>query len=215
MSDQTLRDALIEHIARRHWEHGQGGQWDRPADAPDGPFPAYATDQEKGQYRAYARQLVEGFDAAAHPAEPAPDRQPSNAAVQAAATAMQPTAGNHQVNCPTYSLRPFDECTCGIRANALFRARFALEAAYRVDAPQPLLDREAAQRRLSKFFGGYSDDHYRMAIDAAVMELARPKPTQEQIEQALDSVFDTHIDGPVPVQKLAAAVLALLNGAES
>lgn len=50
---------LIEHIARKHWEHGQGGVWDRPADAPDAPFPAYATEDQKNQFRAYASRLLE------------------------------------------------------------------------------------------------------------------------------------------------------------
>lgn len=54
--------ALIEHIARRHWEYGQGGQWEIPegVNPADQPFPAYADDQQKNQYRAYAAQLLAG-----------------------------------------------------------------------------------------------------------------------------------------------------------
>jgi hypothetical protein len=53
---------LVEHIARRHWEHGQGGQWEVPAgvNPADSPFPAYADEQQKAQYRAYAVQLLSG-----------------------------------------------------------------------------------------------------------------------------------------------------------
>ena len=73
-----------------------------------------------------------------HPAEPV---GVSDEAVRAAARGMQPTAGNHQVNCPTYMLQPFSECTCGIWANAVFRARAALEAALPLlgTRPQPTL----------------------------------------------------------------------------
>lgn len=69
-------------------------------------------------------------------------------AVRAAARGMQPTAGNHQVNCPTYMLQPFSECTCGIWANTLFRARAALEAAQPYVEDKPELDREAVDKAL-------------------------------------------------------------------
>lgn len=54
--------ALIEHIARRHWEYGQGGQWEIPegVNPADQPFPAYASESDKNQYRAYATQLLSG-----------------------------------------------------------------------------------------------------------------------------------------------------------
>lgn len=67
-----LREALVEHLARRYWEHGMGAQWDRPTDAPEAPFPAYAGDQEKAECRAYVGELLSGFDFDAHAAEPAP-----------------------------------------------------------------------------------------------------------------------------------------------
>jgi len=51
-------EGAIERVAATHWEYGQGGKWDRPADAPLAPFPAYASDQDKAQYRAYARRLL-------------------------------------------------------------------------------------------------------------------------------------------------------------
>lgn len=53
--------ALIEHIARKHWEHGQGGQWEVPegVNPADHPFPAYADDQIRNNYRAYATRLLE------------------------------------------------------------------------------------------------------------------------------------------------------------
>jgi hypothetical protein len=50
---------LIEHVAKKHWEYGQGGVWDRPDNAPDAPFPAYADDTNKNQFRAYATRLLE------------------------------------------------------------------------------------------------------------------------------------------------------------
>jgi hypothetical protein len=40
----------------------------------------------------------------------------------------------------------------------------------------------------------------------------RPLPTREQIAEAIDGALDCETDEPVPVQKLANAVLALLTG---
>jgi hypothetical protein len=162
--------------------------------------------------------------------DPIPSRQPSDAAVEAAAQAIYACPpGRRQIPWASVSNGP-------ARDEFLRAARSALEAAYRVDAPRPLLDREAVAARLlyeegSEWAEG-TDRHYELAD--AVMELARPMPTQEQVEAALEEhgvllfdpqpqcrcghVYDKlHLGGVSwKDQSLhrADAVLALLSGAE-
>lgn len=106
------------------------------------------------------------------------------------------------------------------------RARAALEAAYRVDASRPLLDREATTRaieaassRNDHIIGRTYVEAYADVFADAVMEQARPMPTREAIEQRVRRVY---IDGGahLAVAQEAAAdiateMLALLNGGES
>lgn len=56
-------EGAVEQVAKTHYEYGQGGKWDRPADAPDAPFPAYADEHDKSQYRDYARRLLASLGA--------------------------------------------------------------------------------------------------------------------------------------------------------
>lgn len=51
-------EGAVERVAKTHYEYGQGGKWDRPADAPLAPFPAYADEHDKSLYRDYARRLL-------------------------------------------------------------------------------------------------------------------------------------------------------------
>lgn len=60
---RPLDEGAVERIAKTHYEYGQGGVWDRPADAPDAPFPAYADEHDKSQYRDYARRLLASLGA--------------------------------------------------------------------------------------------------------------------------------------------------------
>lgn len=102
--------------------------------------------------------------------------------------------------------------------------RFALEAATPLLVPRPLLDREAVRRALVR--SDYNPDaalpdaHWVHAqqvrgLADAVMELARPMPTDVQIHEAIDSALDSHAYDNVPIAKITVALLALLNGAES
>lgn len=128
--------------------------------------------------------------------KPTADRQPSDAAVEAAYKAASEIWGHG----------PY----AAINA--------ALEAAYRVDAPRPLLDREAVKAVLAKRL------HGEQVVDL-LMELARPMPTREQIDELLQlwrvgpahRPHDPKYPGVLPNyrRKLRNAVLALLNGAES
>lgn len=156
---------------------------------------------------------------AAHPAEPAPDRQPSDAAVEAAAKA------SYEVLASVWRWLDLSDSEKNMRRQ---RARAALVAAYRVDAPRPLLDREATTRaieaassRNDHIIGRTYVEAYADVFADAVMELARPMPTREQIATAIDPVaFDAHKSDESydNRRKLAlsdaAAVLALLNGAD-
>ena len=101
-------------------------------------------------------------------------------------------------------------------ADALAR----VTAAHPVEPARPLLDREAVR---SLFRGpnacGYwlenlMDDHEQEAATDAVMELARPMPTQSELTEWLREIF-TADPGGTPFGTAAEELLALLNGAES
>lgn len=60
--------------------------------------------------------------------------------------------------------------------------------------------------------GWMSWSAYRLHLSEAIMAAARPLPTREQIAEAIDGALDCETDEPVPVRKLADAVLALFSG---
>jgi len=107
--------------------------------------------------------------------------------------------------------------------------RIALEAAYRVDVPRPMVNEDAVGAAITKAVAEYRGylvfDGLGSVAAAAVMELARPMPTREQVVQVVAEYIDD-LDA-VPAMGSAAdhlerravhvadAVLALLNGAES
>lgn len=84
---------------------------------------------------------------------------------------------------------------------------------------RPLLDRKAVADRLlyeegSEWADG-TDRHYELAD--AVMELARPMPTREQLEKAMTEELEFSLGRGLaePAAKIAAgAVLALLGGVD-
>jgi hypothetical protein len=104
----------------------------------------------------------------------------------------------------------------------------ALEAAYRVDVPKPLLDRNAVSRDLTEVVDRSMETGALPLSELvdAMMELARPMPTREQIAEAVylsESAANAHRpawSAAAPGVRalfydIADSVLALLNGAES
>lgn len=154
-----------------------------------------------------------------------PDRQPSDAAVEAGVRA----AFERKYGLG-WDAKWIDEARRA-RAKAEIRADVtpALEAAYlvdRVDAPRLLLDRTALtavlrrKLELQKDFPTFIAEAAEETADA-VMEMARPMPTREQIAEALhDHWSDTHTwrrgcreDVCIAIfLDRADAVLDLLNG---
>lgn len=122
-----------------------------------------------------------------------PDRQPSDAAVEAAKSALRDNL---------WVTRHFwvDEFDCEVsedspeavnREMSTYQdwsvgARAALEAAYRVDAPRPLLHQGDVFAALDECYtsGAMGGEWSTLGTDA-VMELAQPMPTREQIAEAL------------------------------
>lgn len=109
-------------------------------------------------------------------------------------------------------------------AHLLFqREVITLQAAYRVDAPRALLDREAVHQAIADNVWPTVDGVEIIEAVPAVMELARPMPTREQIAQVLHDQNQVHAWGTnrcddacgIAYYQRADAVLALLNGAES
>jgi hypothetical protein len=86
--------------------------------------------------------------------------------------------------------------------------------------PRPLLDRNAAAKRLAgvihdrqdQMIDGHIEDDADALADA-VMELARPMPTREEIKNAASEACPSHAYDSVPFDLIAGAVLALLDGA--
>lgn len=135
-------------------------------------------------------------------------RQPSDAAVEAAAQ--------------QYWQAGVDANTGGSGSKRDWM-RAALEAAYRVDAPRPLLDREAVHQAIADNVWPTVDGVEIIEAVPAVMELARPMPTREQIAQVLHDQNQVHAWDTnrcddacgIAYYQRADAVLALLNGTES
>lgn len=86
-------------------------------------------------------------------------------------------------------------------------------------APRPVLDRERVAVVLARLTGVDTREGRRLAD--AILELARPMPTREQISEAILAAWLVQAELKVeasPVEHcrtLADAVLALLNGSES
>lgn len=118
MSDLSLRDTL-EKLRRYCLQH--------VADPNSSEHERLAYDDVRTQLA----QILAKF-----PDEPAPDRQPSDAAVEAAAQAFHPTL---------WDGLPGNRHAESAREDARLRVRAALEAAYRVDVPRPQTDLEMAE----------------------------------------------------------------------
>jgi len=100
--------------------------------------------------------------------------------------------------------------------------RAAVEAAYRVDASRPLLDRGAVRAIFNAHNTGRhvpstmeAVHGYRAVLTDAVMELARPVPTREQIEGEVRRVWNNQKFPDEITNDIVNALLALLNGAGS
>lgn len=198
-----LRDAL-QKLAREAGERKHGTE-----------DVGHGSEFEPGCPRCWADEI--GGLLAAHPE---PDRHPSDAAVEAAAQ--------------QYWQAGVDANTGGSGSKRDWM-RAALEAAYRVDVPRPLLDRDELGRVLIHFGADVRAEANEPAVMFgevvdAVMKLARPMPTREQIELLLLAhIRDWHEDGSVTCKACgyvddkpygwprhqADVVLALLNGTES
>jgi hypothetical protein len=155
--------------------------------------------------------------------------QPSNAAVEAAGEALWMQVFNGV---------PWQEAEASEREDCMRTTRAALQAAYRVDVPRPLLDRMAVRDVLVRFWNavlcnsdvpGWTVQQEAEKARDAVMELARPMPTREQIDRLLTlHYYDAkwsqehqgfrcvcHWLGDDHVQHVRDELLALLNGAGS
>ena len=200
VSDQGLREALEKLVALK-----------------DGPRDDTYRAEKDATWQAARDALA---------AEPVPDRRPSDAAVEAALIEDQ----------PSWHKMPED-----VRSDLRLRTREMLEAAYRVDAPRtevvvdhrpgetchvatsvdpatgwprPLLDREAVTRIINEARALPATWPSTPSTDA-VMELARPMPTQAELTDWLRDIFVTDADPEGTTWDTAAELLlALLNGAE-
>lgn len=155
---------------------------------------------------------------AAHPAEPAPDRQPSDAAARA--------AGEMLWNLHSQT-RGWDELNPGEQDQMISEGRAVVEAAYRVDAPRPLLADPDGENALAPWLQDvFSTDDEGVTWEQASKALfdtgaVRPMPTREQIAAVLR---ETELGGDqatgarltdAEAATLAGAIVALLNGVES
>ena len=92
--------------------------------------------------------------------------------------------------------------------------RGILRAAYRVDAPRPLLDREAVEDLWPLIGDDEGERDFRNDLIDAVMELARPMPTRAELLDWVREIFDPEFKAPA-YSEVAEKLLARLNGAES
>jgi len=191
MSDQSLRDALEKRLSTL-------------------PVMAYGNGY---MVEALPKAELLGM-LAAHPAEPAP--VVTDEAVEAAASVVAEAASRHW---ESYS----DEVRASLAHTWEARAREALEAAAPLLGPRPLLDREAVAKRLAgiihdrqdQMIDGHIEDDADALADA-VMELARPMPTREQIEAVVRKTIFAHFGTFTgAVTAITDDLVALLNGAES
>jgi hypothetical protein len=110
------------------------------------------------------------------PIEPTMDRQPSDAAVEAAARGMLDAV----VSDDPEAYQSWDEMSQEARDLSLVAGRAALVAAYRVDAPRPSIDRVAVERTLrdrlvrSNFSDNLHEPLRTQVIDQWVDVLAGP-----------------------------------------
>jgi hypothetical protein len=199
MSDQSLRAALEKLADELRWK-GDMRPWQEGGgpDAYDG-----GLDDAAAKIRAVL---------AAHPVEPAP--VVTDEAVQDLHAGVVTQFRRHG-------------------QYALADARAALETAAPLLGPRPLLDQQALAKAindvavstgLAKYFksGTAADPSDVEEFVFAVTEVARPMPTREQIAEVITArtLVEDELFGLTPgtvehSRALAAAVLALLNGAES
>lgn len=205
--DQTLREAVDDMRAWVAMQHEASG--------------LDSSAQAAGEFHAYKRVLSHLLKIlATHRAEPVTaEVEITDEAVEAAAEALQQVPAREGLTPTPWGDEPED-----IRDMFRREARCALEAAAPLLGPRPLLDRDALGRALVSFGADVRLDPsqpaemFGMAVDA-VMGLARPMPTSEAIEQRVRRIY---INGGAHVThaqqaaaEIAAAVLALLNGAGS
>lgn len=133
--------------------------------------------------------LREAFKREQESAEPTPVRQPSDAAVEAFRDWVDPSEDIGEIE-------------------FMQRIRSGLEAAYRVDAPRPLLDREAAIKHLGgSELAAATVDHLLSA------DLMRPMPTRAELAYWLCETF-TADTGGTSWDLAAECILIALNGGD-
>ena len=126
--------------------------------------------------------------------QPVPDRQPSDAAVEAAAQELFRDQDGDFVQPDHPWLTTFESSR---RPKYTRRARAALEAAYRVDEPRPALDRDQIEGLVTYFLAQREGcEQLRAANEASGADL---------------TAIDYHARAET-WQSAADAVLALLNG---
>jgi hypothetical protein len=207
VSDQSLREALETLVRDRESNNG-----------------ASAGDYVIAPYE--VRELL-----AAHPVEPARDRVDLSGHLAGGPNCPQPCPDHGGAEpapvvtnkAATIARHVYWEqqagCTDGLSA-----MRAALEAAAPLLGPRPLLDRDAVRRILGDVRALPVTRSMNPHIEA-VVALARPMPTREQIDELLQlhrvgpafRPADPRYPGALPNyrRKLRNALLALLNGAKS
>lgn len=119
----------------------------------------------------------------------------------------------------------WEQQTAALQGRCRQFARAALVAAAPLLGPQPMLDRGEVHQAIANVWPTQGDSMETAGVVQAVMELARPMPTAEQIHQALagkpivrsaDKPSDWRGGlSPSEIDDVATIVLALLNGAGS
>lgn len=176
---------------------------------------------------------------AAHPAEPAEPAEPAVDDLAARLRASVDAAKARRLAHPAESAPVVTDEAASAIYERLFHlgitmteAKSALEAAAPLLGPRPLLDRDAATEALMAKWADLVErqvedgtiGHCRSLADA-VVPLARPMPTREQIEQAVsDAAAATglaayfksgSLTDPSDLDEFIHAIEVLLNGAES
>lgn len=215
MIDQSLRDALISH-----WDENCNG-----------------VDWLAGTPEEYASEAIRFL--AAHPAEPAVDGhngldcrptrsvgETMRAALEAAAPLLGPrplldpealgnTGGSGRSNCPGCGREVLVNGDGGRRRHNRWQDEPCNGLPGQGLAARPLLDREAVRRVINEARLLPVTHSNRPSVEA-VMELARPMPTQEQIEATVRKTIFAHFGTFTgAVTAIVDDVEALLNGAES
>lgn len=114
-----------------------------------------------------------------------------------------------------WSEKPWSEATPQEKA-LCYKAARRFEQIIAEHGPWPLLNREAVLGVLQSFGFSVSQDSFAQGrIADAVMGLARPMPTREQIAETLVGIVPDVNEGINLRLVIADALLALLNGTEA